>query len=397
MLHTDSASLFFHWVFWISSFLVVYPYVIYPLVLFLCNRLLPAKRETAPARDTRYRLSFIISAYNEEKVIAKKLQNTLDLQLDEHAITIYVVSDASDDNTDQIVTEWSKKDPRIKLVRQRERKGKTAGLNSVMSMVEGDLVVFSDANAMYEPDAVKKLIQPFANTEVGYVVGTARYTEGAQDASQISEGLYWKYELWIKKQESDFHSVVGGDGAIYAIRRKLFWPLKETDINDFVNPLQIIAKGYKGVFSESAKCSEEASDEFKKEFNRKRRIVNRSWRAVLTYAGELSLFRHALFLFMLISHKVIRWFSVLFILIALLSLTFLIAEGSPGLYLVFFCTIAASITTALLGWYIDSRGHEMPKLVYISYYFYLVGIASLLGIWDNARGLRFSTWGHIRN
>src|SRR5262249_37071956 len=157
--------------------------------------------------------------------------------------------------TDEIVHSFLTRG--VRLVRQARRLGKSIGVNLGVASTSGELIVFSDANAIYERDAIQKLIRHFGDSAVGYVVGNARYRERTgQKASAESEGLYWKLETWLKEKESLCSSVVGGDGAIYAIRRELFSPLRATDINDFLNPLQIITKGYRGIYDRSAVCFE---------------------------------------------------------------------------------------------------------------------------------------------
>jgi glycosyltransferase involved in cell wall biosynthesis len=300
-------------IFWVSSFLVIYPYLVYPLLLWII-RAFCADRQTAAVTAVNLpTVCLVVSAYNEERTISEKIDNCLGLDYPQHLLSILIVSDASDDKTDQIVNSRISTCNRICLLRQEARHGKTEGVNLAMKNMSADIVVFSDANAMYEPSAIKELVRHFNRPEVGFVVGSALYADEQDDAAAKSEGLYWKYELTIKLLESEFYSVVGGDGAIYAIRRELYWPMQRTDINDFVNPLQIVASGARGVFTRDARCYEYASEKFEKEFARKRRIVNRSWRAVLTYRKLFTLSQHSRFLFMLWSHKIIRWFALVFI------------------------------------------------------------------------------------
>ena len=167
-----------------------------------------------------------------------------------------VVSDASSDGTDEIVGAYA---PRVELWRQPARRGKTAGLNAVVPQLRGEVVVFSDANAMYDPSALRMLVRSFADPAVGCVTGVARYAAGGRSAADAGERAYWGYEIWLKRLESSVSSLVGGDGAIYAIRRALWSTLPENAINDFLNPLQIVGRGYRGVFESEAICYEETA------------------------------------------------------------------------------------------------------------------------------------------
>jgi cellulose synthase/poly-beta-1,6-N-acetylglucosamine synthase-like glycosyltransferase len=387
-------TIFLASVFWVTSFLVIYPYLVYPFLLRLLTAWRPPRGDATATSAPSASVTFIISAYNEEVVIARKLENTLALEFPADRLEIIVASDASSDRTDGIVRKFAATDTRVRLVRQDERRGKSAILNRAVAAAGGEFIVFSDANAMYEPDALNRLLAGFADPQVGYVVGAALYTDAEGRRAGESEGLYWKLELFLKNLESKFHSVVGGDGAIYAIRRSLFWALKDDDISDFVNPLQIIAAGYRGLFCPAARCYEKAGETLEKEFRRKRRIVNRSWRAVCRYGRQLSLREHGRFLFMLVSHKVIRWFALPLIVIAWLANTALL--GNAPLYTWTWLAIDASVLIAAAGAVLDRIGRVQPRLISIFHYFYIINLAGLLGVWDEWRGVRHVTWDHIR-
>ena len=284
--------------------------------------------------------------------------------------------------------------PRVSsLVRQSERLGKSAGINLGIQKAAGEILVFSDANAMYQPDAIRHLVKHFANARVGYVVGNARYVEKAsQTPSAESEGLYWRLETWVKRKESEFGSVVGGDGAIYAMRRHLFSQLRPTDISDLLSPLQIIAQGYRGVYEPAAICYEEAGDTFDKEFHRKVRIVSRSLNAVCRAPRVLLPWVQSRHWYALLSHKVLRWFAPVFLII-LFGITLLLWRSSfyrlAGLLQLGFYALAAT------GWAIESRS-KAPRIFYLPYYFCLVNAASLLGILKWLRGSLSPTWQTVR-
>jgi cellulose synthase/poly-beta-1,6-N-acetylglucosamine synthase-like glycosyltransferase len=255
------------------------------------------------------------------------------------------------------------------------------------------VVVFSDANAIFDADAVRELVRCLDDAKTGYVVGAALYSDHGSRAAE-SEGLYWKLEMYLKQLESAFFGVVGGDGAIYAIRRDLFKELRDDDISDFVNPLQIVAAGFRGVFNPRARCYERAGETFRQEFQRKRRIVNRSWRAVHRYGWLLASRADWRFLFMLLSHKVIRWFGLPLIVVAWLLNTGLLGEGR--LYVLTWISISATFLLAAYGSLLDWGSRSAPRIVSVFYYFYLVALAAVLGIWDDFKGVRHTTWDHIR-
>jgi len=292
----------------VSVLLLGYVVVGYPLLL----RVLVAVR--GPRRvhqaDITPALSFVISAYNEADVIREKLENALGLDYPADRREIVVISDCSDDGTDDIVREFSGRG--VRLIRQDERKGKTAGLNLAVPLLTGDIVVFSDANAIYNVNALRMLVRNFADEHVGYVTGEARYQLGGAAAADAGERAYWSYEIELKRLETQLGSMVGGDGAIYAIRRPLWRTLPQDAINDFLNPLQIVEAGWRGVYEPQAICYEETSGRFRSEYKRRVRIVSRSWRAVFQAPGVLNPFRVGLFSWCLFSHKLLRWNAGLF-------------------------------------------------------------------------------------
>ena len=192
---------------------------------------------------------------------------------------------------------------------RRDRRGKTAGLNTEVPTLAGDIVVFSDANALYRADAIRSLVRNFADPQVGCVTGEARYVEGSGSAADVGEHAYWDYEMSLKRLETAVGSMVGGDGAIYAIRKPLWQRLPDDAINDFLNPLQIVAAGWRNVYEPEAVAFEETAGRAGREYRRRVRIVSRSWRAVFQAPGVLNPARVGLFSFCLLSHKVLRWWA----------------------------------------------------------------------------------------
>jgi cellulose synthase/poly-beta-1,6-N-acetylglucosamine synthase-like glycosyltransferase len=379
----------FEVLFWIFAGLVAYVYLGYYLLLFILARLFP----TAGLSDNGFlpKVSLLISVYNERSVIRHKLENSLALDYPQNSVEILVVSDASDDGSDEIISELALRG--VHLVRQPQRLGKSAGLNLGVSRAVGEILVFSDANAIYQPDAIRQLVCHFADSRIGYVVGNARYVERAgAEPSAESEGLYWKLETWLKEKESDFGSVVGGDGAIYAIRRELFTPLLPTDINDFLNPLQIIARGYRGVYEPRAVCYEEAGDSFEKEFGRKVRIISRAFHAIRRAPAILLPWTQPRHWFALISHKLLRWFAPVFLILLLLTNLFL---WRSAFYRLAFLLQLVFYFLAAAGWVVQ-KWRKPPKILYLPYYFCLVNLASLFGVLKSFRGSLSPTWQTIR-
>lgn len=367
---------------------IVYVFIGYPIILFILDFILPKSiRKKDPITPS---VSFLISCYNEEEIIQDKLLNAVAMDYPIDKIEIIVISDCSSDKTDDIVKGFDATN--VRLIRMEERLGKTMGINYAVSQAKGEVIVFSDANAMYEKNAIRQLVRNFSDNRIGYVVGEARYIKRGDGAS-ISEQTYWNYECRIKKIESRLHSVVGGDGAIYAIRRELYEPLLESDINDFVNPLQIISKGYRGVYEDEAVCWEEAAGSFNKEFNRKSRIVNRSFSGLLRVPSVLNPFHTGFFSFEVISHKLLRWLTPFFFLILMGVSIGLAAYGS----ITFKIVLSLEIVIIILA-YLGYVKHVLLNffIFYFPYYFISVNVASIIGISKRFSGKIDVTWNTVR-
>lgn len=375
---------------YLVSILLFYIIVGYPVILCILAKLFPVEHIC----DNQFlpSVTLIISAHNEENVIAEKLHNTLNLDYPEDLLTIIIVSDASTDRTNDIVLSF--RNPRIKLICPEEHRGKTAGLNLAMTDVSSKIVIFSDANAIYDHAAVRNFVRHFADPKVGYVVGHARYQDISGSAAGKSEGAYWDLEIMIKQWESSFSAVVGGDGAIYAVRSELYEPLQDSDINDFVNPLQIVVKGYRGIFDPEAWCTEKPAGVFQKEFSRKVRISNRSFNAILRVPEVCNPFKVGWFAWQLISHKLLRWFLPFIIAIQFISALLL----NPDFFAVS-CIVAYGVFSlaALIGWGQSRRITVSHAVFYIPYYFALMNLALLLGVVLRLKGHVITTWDTVRS
>jgi len=382
---TAISNQIFEAIFWANACLIAYIYVGYPLSLGILARFAPRQATSGSAPDLA--VTLLISAFNESGVIEEKVKNSLALEYPKDLLDVVVVSDCSDDGTDDIVRRYERFG--IRLVRLDERKGKTMGLNAGVPQARGQILVFSDANALYQPDAIRQLVRHFADPRVGYVVGNARYVEKASESSSSeAEGLYWKLETWLKKKESDYYSVVGGDGAIYAIRRGLYTPLLPTDINDFLNPLQIIDRGFWGIFEPGAISFEETAESFAKEFRRKVRIISRSLNAVGRVSGILNPSRQPRHWFLLVSHKLLRWFAPLFMIGMLM--TSLLLWGIP-FFRVLTILQAAFYGLGLIGWILREQRKTL-RMFSLPFYFCLVNAASLIGCVRCIRGDLSGVW-----
>ena len=365
----------------IGAAVIGYVSVGYPLLL----RALVAIRGRRPIHRAPIEppVSFVISAFNEADVIATKLANALALDYPADRLEIAVISDESIDGTDDIVRRFAHRG--VKLFRQAPRRGKTAGLNAVVPQLSGDVVVFSDANAMYDTGALRALVRNFADEQVGCVTGEARYSTSGAATADVGERLYWGYEMQIKRLETDLGSMVGADGAIYAIRRSLWKTLPENAINDFLNPLQIVAAGWRNVYEPEAVCYEDPGGSVRSEYRRRVRIVSRSWRAVFQAGGVLNPLRVGTFAWCVLSHKVLRWMSGVFALAAAVGgvwLAAIVAADAPAVLAVALLAGAASLAISV----------RARKAVAMAGYFAVINGASIVGLIKGSVGQVSGTW-----
>ncbi|WP_447859198.1 glycosyltransferase family 2 protein [Nitrospira calida] len=364
---------------WTAFGLVGYVYFGYPLALWCLARLRPQAVSFDAMTPS---ITLVISAYNEEQAIKPKLENTLRLDYPRDKLQVIVVSDASTDNTDRIVRSFE--DQGVILLRMPIRGGKTVGLNAALTLARGDIVVFSDANILYRPDTLRNLVKGFADPSVGCVTGDSRYLDEGQSAADRQENAYWGYERMIRLWESQVGSTVGGDGAIFAIRRELYTPLAPEAINDLVIPLQIVAKGYRAIYEPTAVGYESAAGDFWKEFRRKRRIVNRSWRGIMSVADVLKPWRVGMFAWQVWSHKILRWLVLPLIMIAVVGC--LVAAQDGWVYRVGLLGFALSVGLAGMGAVVPDQDGIGARIAQGMFYFYLVNLAAVLGIARAIRG-----------
>jgi len=368
-----------------SLFVLFYIYLGYPALLAL---LCLFKGERPIGSDTfRPTVTLIISAYNEAQTIGEKIENSLALHYPSEKLEILVVSDASTDETDRIVSAYAHRG--VTLVRMEERRGKTMGLNRAVSIAKGEIVLFSDANAFYEPESLERLVGHFIDPKVGYVTGASRYIQQKRSFVGWCENLYWNYDLEIKRLETALGSMIGADGAMYAIRRELYTPLQAQDINDFLNPLQIIGKGYRGIFEPAAICRESTVTRFGEEYRRKVRIVSRSLRGLAQMSSLLNPMRTGFYAVELISHKLLRWLTPLFLITIAFSNAILWPEGS--IYRLMGSLQIILYALALIGFLLSSFGLIL-RVFYLPYYFCLMNLASLHAIYKSLVGQVQATW-----
>jgi cellulose synthase/poly-beta-1,6-N-acetylglucosamine synthase-like glycosyltransferase len=372
----------------------LYAYLGFPMVAAFLGAVCPRGRVVVDRRRSRRQVTVIISAFNEEWSIAQKIRNVLESEYPRERLDVLVVSDASTDRTNEIVRSFESDG--VRLLPQPERRGKSIGLNDGMALARGDVVVFTDANATFGPDTIPKLVRYFADPVVGLVTGYTRYvTRGSREVANVTN-LHTSLERMIKTAESRWGSCVGADGAVFAIRRRLFRPLRYDDINDFVMPLDVIAQGAECVFAADASCSEPTGSSVESEFRRQARITNRTLRALWRHLRLLNVFRFGLFSFFLFSHKIVRFLVPVMLTCSLVALMLLAGLAAPWLAVTMVLAGGAALAmwrrlpTIPSSWTFFGRASKMFGIAVTMH------AAALQGWWHFLIGRRDVVWQHDR-
>ena len=335
--------------FWCSSFLILYTYIMYPLLLVVFAKYIGSRRYKDRKECNKAELpmiSMVIAAYNEEKVIEEKILNSLKIDYPRERIEFLFGSDGSTDRTNEIIARHSREDGRIKLIAYPERRGKASVINMTVAVAGGDIVVFSDANTIYEIDAIKRLIDPFSHSNIGCVCGKLIITKPTGATS--NDDLYWRYETWIKRMENRLSGVLGANGGIYAVRKALFHPIPEnTIIDDFVIGMRVREQGYLVRFAEDAIAREDTAESDRAEFRRRIRIGAGNFQSI-ALLKKLLLPREGFFAFQFWSHKILRWCVPFFLITAFLSNFFLL--GTERIYQVIFACQLSFYALAFIGY-----------------------------------------------
>lgn len=286
--------------FWLFVAAIMYVYAGYPLLLTLLARLRPKQQ---PNNPTLPRVTLLIAAYNEETTIADKLKNSLSLDYPRDHLQILVTADGSDDSTPDIVRSFASLG--VELSYSPPRQGKMAAINRAMPLARGEIIVFSDANNLYNPDAIRELVKPFGDRSVGAVTGAKSISRG-DGALGESEGAYWKYESFIKQQETRLSTSIGAPGEILAVRRDLYQSPPDNIINDdFYIAMRLIRQGYRIVYTPAARSVERISLSAQDEVTRRARIVAGRYQAIALGPRLLPLNR-PLIVWQVVSHKFMR-------------------------------------------------------------------------------------------
>lgn len=371
--------------FWGATGVVAYTYAIFPLIVVVRARLRPRPHGSD---DITPPVSLVVAARNEAGVIGAKLDNLLALDYPAEHLEIVIASDGSDDGSDEVVQAYAERGVRLL---SRPREGKAPALNAAVAVSSGEILVFSDANSMYAPDALRALVRPFADPAVGGVAGDQRYVSaGAVGSIGAGELRYWDFDRILKEAESRAGNVISATGAIYAVRRALFSAVPEGVTDDFATSTAVIVQGARLVFAPDAVAYEPVAVSVGLELDRKVRVMTRGLRGVVVRRELLDPRRHGFYALQLFSHKVLRRMMV-FPLILIAVTSPLLRRRAPVYRVVTFAQ-ALFYAAGATGMLLADRPLGRRKPFVLAAFFCFVNLASLQATWNVVRGRRIDRW-----
>jgi cellulose synthase/poly-beta-1,6-N-acetylglucosamine synthase-like glycosyltransferase len=372
---------------WLAVAVVLYAYVGYGLAIALIARFV---KNPVRHTDALPKVTLLVAAYNEEGVIAEKLENSFALDYPRELLEIMVVADGSSDGTCDVVRRYA--DRGVRLEYQPERRGKIHAVNRTVPVASGKVIVFSDANSMFTPESIKMLVRNFADANVALVAGEKRIM-GDDGTVADGEGLYWRYESLLKRLDSQVSSVMGAAGEIFAIRKEHWKPVDaDSIIEDFIVSMGLVRDGYRVIYEPQAVSLEEASPNVAEEFKRKTRIVAGGWQAVVRLWPLLTP-KYGMVAFQYVSHRVLRWTVVPFLLPVILLLN--AALLSQPAYQVLFGLQLAFYGLAGVGFHLERQGKSW-KPAYLPFFFTFLNYAALCGAWKYFTKTQAVTWDKVK-
>jgi biofilm PGA synthesis N-glycosyltransferase PgaC len=346
-------------------------YLLFGIIILLLSKIF---KKNHPIKEIYPTVSFIIAAYNEEKIIRLKILNDLKLNYPKDKIEIIIVSDGSTDSTPNIVNEYAEQG--VISLHKPERQGKTAALNRAVMLAKNEILIFSDANSMFRADAIKKLVRHFTDEHIGGVCGRKSVLTNSERAASGGDNLFWKYESTLKQAESNLGSIPTADGEIFALRKELYKEIDPRIINDdMAITLNILTQNKRVIYDQEAITEEEASISLKDDFNVKSRMVYGGIQIINLYKKELNPLT-SLFALQFFFHKTLRYF--MWLMLIFIFLLNILCWNQHLFFKVFLGLQFAFYLMAVIGYGLD-KIKITSKIFYLPYYYCNVNIAALKG------------------
>jgi len=378
---------FLIYLFWSLLALVFYTYLGYGVVVWAWAKLLNILRPLPPLAPFEPEVTLVVPAYNEAYILEEKIANSLALDYPADKLKLLFITDGSTDNSGQVLARY----PRVQHLHVPQRGGKSMAENRAMQHVETPFVVFTDANTTLNPEAVRELVKHYQDPKVGAVSGEKKITT-PDSAPGAGEGLYWKYESFLKRCDSRIYSLMGAAGELVSFRSALFAPLEpDTILDDFVQSLRIVQQGYRVVYEPRAYASESASASLPEEMERKIRICAGGWQSMSRLKALLNPLRQPVVSFLYVSHRVLRWSLTPLALALLLPLSVGLAATLGGIYWLMLAGQVLFYGAAWRGWRAGGAGHTHPLLV-VSLFFSMMNVAVFLGFRRWVRKAQPAAW-----
>ncbi|MBC7946249.1 MAG: glycosyltransferase family 2 protein [Chitinophagaceae bacterium] len=378
--------------FWVSLSILFFCYIGYGLLLFLFNKTMSLlRRSPNVVMETPWMpVTLIITAYNEGEVLKRKIENTLAIDYPREKLKVIFVTDGSTDGSEKIISQQST----FTVLHQAERLGKMAAIKRAMAQVQTPIVVFSDANTELNTECIKKIASHYTNPRTGGVAGEKKIiSDPNTSAVGEAEGLYWKYESFMKKQDAAFNTVVGAAGELFSIRSSLFVPLPDRIIlDDFVISMKVCLQGFRIEYEPEAFATEFPSASLNDEARRKVRISAGAYQCIGYLKQALNIFHHPLLSFQYISRRVLRWvFCPLMLIVLLFSNIIIASNDSSALFKLFMFAQVVFYMLAFFGWRIIASGSRAGILT-IPFYFVFMNYCLVRGCIRFLKGKHTVLW-----
>lgn len=360
--------------FWISALGIFYAFVGYPISLVIIKNIF-TKKEIKKNNNYMPRVSMIIAAHNEEKSIIKKLENTISLDYDKNNLEIIVTSDNSTDSTNEKVLNFIEKYPNnnIILYKVKQRMGKTNAQNEAIDIANGEIIAFSDANSMWDKNALNFLVQNFYDKRINYVCGKLKYVNSFENITSNAETTYWNFDLWMRGIESDYGSITAGNGAIYAIRKEGIKLIPVLRCHDGLYPTLCVLDGKRAIYEENALAFEKAGENSQDEFSRKVRMNRGFLKSKYGYFSKFNPLKTGIFSYFYICHRYLRYSLYLFHILLFISSGYLSKN-------IFYRYIFYSQIIFYLAAVIGAFSKKSIKIFYFPYYYTITIFSQLVAI-----------------
>ncbi|MFY8020016.1 MAG: glycosyltransferase family 2 protein [Bacteroidia bacterium] len=380
----------FEWIFWIGLAVVFYSYLGYGILLYILVKLKNVFNKPKEF-DLKYEptVSLVVPCFNEADYIEEKIKNSLQLEYPKDKLQLIFISDGSNDDTPHRIAKYKE----VLALHEDARNGKAAAMNRAMKYVTGEIVVFCDANTDINPEAIREMVKHYADEEVGAVTGEKRIiTKDKENASGAGEGIYWKYESFLKQLDSDFYTIVGAAGELMSYRKSLYKELpKDSLLDDLMQSMQIALDGFRVIYEKNAYAAETASANVGEELKRKIRIAAGAWQSMSRLPQAFNIFSNFKVSFLFISHRVLRWTLAPLSLLLLILVNFILAFQLGGIYVPILVAQILFYSMALLGWYLANKQIKV-KILFVPYYFFIMNLCMFLGLGRFLKGKQSANW-----